>query len=143
MPIKEESTDNIFFKDKISSLDTKKTNQPKHNNKISQFISSPLIIQAIPSHAIVPQDQCPKDQGKFLKVRENAAESLANNFDIIPIDDCAKQILNNCNRQMRVQEFTRRLQQYDMNNIFNILQFPDDYSNKSLPDTLNYWSNRT
>ena len=94
MPIKEETTKETFFTDLIGSLDTRKAS---HNAKIYRFLTFPQIIETIPSCAIVPQYQHPTDQGKLSKLREHTTKSLANKFDIITLDDSAKQILNNYN----------------------------------------------
>ena len=42
---------------------------------------------------------------------------------MIPTDDASEQILINYNLQMRVKELRRRLESFDMLDVFNILQF--------------------
>ena len=113
------------------------TSAPSTPKAMSRFRTAPREIETLPSRAIVSQDNRPSDQGKLSKLRESATEPLTNKFDIIPLDDSSEQILNNYNLQMRVREFTRSLQQYDMNDVFTILQFSDDSSSTTLPETFN------
>ena len=102
----------------------------------SRFLAVPRLAEVLPSRAIVPQDQRPHDQGKLSKLRESATSSLANVFNLIPLDDAAGQIFNTYNLLMRVREFSRRLQQYDMGEVFTIMQFVNDSSTTPLPGTI-------
>ena len=94
---------------------------PRPSLGMSRFLTSPRVHETTPSRALIPQDQRPTDQSKLSKLRENATSALQNNFDLVPLDDSAEQILNNYNLHMRVREFARRLQQYDMKDVFAIM----------------------
>ena len=52
------------------------------------------------------------------------------------MDDSSMQILNNYNLTMRVREYSRRLQMYDMKGVFDILTFSESNSAEPLPQTL-------
>ena len=109
---------------------------PRPSLGMSRFLTSPRVHETTPSRALIPQDQRPTDQSKLSKLRENATGALQNNFDLVPLDDSAEQILNNYNLHMRVREFARRLQQYDMKDVFAIMQFSDPSSSVPLPTTI-------
>ena len=74
----------------------------------------------------------PVSAGELRKLRDRAVQPLDNKFDLIPLDDSEKQILNNYNLQMRVKDFVRNLERYDMQEAFEILLFPKDVDVESL-----------
>ena len=108
----------------------------------SRYRTEPRVLDILPSRAIVPQDQRPTEQSKLTKLREGATEALTNSFNLIPLDDASMQIINNYNLTMRVREYSRRLQQYDMKGVFGILCFSATDSATPLPvtsDLLEQW----
>ena len=116
---------------------TQPDDTPRTPRAMSRFRTTPWEVETISSRAIVSQDQRLSDQGKLSKLRESAIDPITNKLDVIPFDDSSEQILNNYNLQMSVREFTRHLQQYDMGDVFTILQLSDSTSTTPLPETLN------
>ena len=104
---------------------------------MSCFHTTPRDLNTLPSHAIVPQDKRPTNQGKLDKLCDSTTDVLTNVFDSIPLDDVSEQIINNYTLTMRVRDFTRYLQQYNMKEVFNTHRFSDSSASEQLHTTLN------
>ena len=92
---------------KISQTETD-TFSPSPVN--SRYRTAPIILDILPSRAIIPQDQRPTEQSKLTKLRECATDDLISSFDLIPLDDASMHTLNNYKLTMRVRDYSRRLQ---------------------------------
>ena len=89
----------------------------------SRFLTAPRLIATTKSKILVPQDSRPTDITKLTKLRESATAPLVHKFDSIPLDGSDKQVVNNYNLAMRINELHQKLVKFDMVEIFNILQF--------------------
>ena len=90
---------------------------------------------------IVQKELRSTDPTVLRKLRNDATAALTFPFALIPIDDCDEQVANNYNLHMRIGELRRRLEQYDMTDAFQILQFSPTVPDIPLPSTISLLDN--
>ena len=93
---------------------------------VSRYLEVPRNEFDISTKKVILKESRPASQGDLRKLRDLAVQPLEHKFDVIPLDDSEKQILNNYNLQMRVKDLQRNLERYDMGDVFKILRFPND-----------------
>ena len=66
---------------------------------------------------------------------------MTNPFAVLHIVDSDEQVTNNCNLHVRIGELKRCLEQYDMSEVYHILQFSSLAPNVSLPKSISLLGN--
>ena len=89
----------------------------------TRYLTVPRIAYDTSTKCVIPKETRPSKQTDLRKLRDLAVLPLENQIGLIPLDDSEEQILNNYNLQMRVRELRRRLVRYDIEDMFQILQF--------------------
>ena len=92
----------------------------------SRYLSTPRSEFDTSTKCVVSKERRPASGSDLRKLRDLATQPLTNKFAKVPLDDSEYQILNNYNLTMRVKELKRALERYDIDDIFNIVQFPHE-----------------
>ena len=101
----------------------------------SRYLSVPRMVADISSKSVISKESRPIKSDDLRKLRQAATSPLTHKFDTVPNDDTDAQIVLNYNLQMRIKEFRRRLETYDMLDVFMILQFESNQSIEPLIST--------
>ena len=98
----------------------------------SRYLKTPRKLPSMITMKTVLKEFRPTVPSELRKLRELAVQPLDTKFDLIPLDDSEKQILNNYNLHMRVQDFASNLIKFDMEDVFDVLQFPHGVDSETL-----------
>ena len=90
---------------------------------------------------ITKKESRPTDTTLLRKLRSDATTALSTPFSLLPIDDSDEQVANNYSLHMRISELKRRLEQYDMQESFEILTFASPTSDVPLNKTISLLDN--
>ena len=91
----------------------------------SRYLLAPRLVADISTKSVVPKESRPTNPVDLRKLREAATSPLMHKLSIVPMNDSDEQIILNYNVQMRIKDLQRRLETYDMVDVFNILLFND------------------
>ena len=89
----------------------------------SRYLIVPRMVADISSKSVIAKESRPIKSDDLRKLRQAATSPFLNKFITIPHIDADSQIMANYNIQMRIKEFRRRLEAYNMLDVFMILQF--------------------
>ena len=94
-----------------------------HPPPTTRYLLAPRLTTDVSTKSVVSKELRPINSNDLRKLRSSATSPLANKFGMVPSETSDQQILVNYNIQMRIKELRRKLETYDMLDVFNILMF--------------------